>query len=78
MAECKKGLSITLSILTFDNETLSTVAYYFLVGGQLPYFSHFMAIVTVEKMVTAQRDFFLLKDISECIGLRKIRPSRLE
>ena len=35
-AESKKDLSTKLSNLTFAHETISKVAYYLVVGGQLP------------------------------------------
>ena len=57
MAECKKGLSTKLSILTFSRETTSKAAYYFVVGGQLSFSTHFIVMACVKGL--SQFDFFI-------------------
>ena len=57
MAECKKGLSTKLSILTFSHETISKAAYYLVVGGKLPYSTHFIIMACV--MGLSQFNFFI-------------------
>ena len=61
LTQSKKGLTTKLSNLTFAHETISKVAYYLVVGGQLSYSNRFMSIAC--DMGLSQFDFcFILEE----------------